>query len=391
MASGYRLGVLTVVLAIVLSGGLCLAWVRASGRAAAEAPAGAAPAGQDLGDSGDPIGAFSMVERSGKPVTDATLGDRVWIASFIFTRCKLSCPRITSVMKSLQGRLADADVKLVSISVDPEHDTPEVLREYAKTFSADPDRWWFLNGPKDATLDLIRTRFLLTAMTNPSPASDGSDEAVIHSDRLALVDRGRLVGLFDSRDPQALDALILKAKRLALPGWVRTLPPINATLNGLCTVLLLLGWNAIRKPSSPATVVAAEGEAEAATTVASRLSALWNSPAMRGHLLAMGTAVLTSAVFLGCYLVYHAFAGSKRFPGNGFGKWLYLTILTSHSLLAALAVVPLVVVVLRHALGGDYAKHARAARVAFPIWLYVSITGVVIYLMLYQMPAAALG
>lgn len=379
-----------VVLAIVLSGGLCLAWLRASGRANVEAP-GLAPAGQDLGESGDPIGRFAMVERSGKPVTDATLGDRVWIASFIFTRCKLSCPRITSVMKSLQDRLGDADVKLVSISVDPEHDTPEVLSAYAKTFAADPDRWWFLTGPKDETLDLIRTKFLLTALTNPAPAPDGSDEAVIHSDRLALVDRGKLVGLFESNDPQALDALILKAKRLALPGWVRVLPPINATLNGLCTLLLLLGWRAIMKPSSPETVLAAEGEAETKPTVAARLSSLWNSPAARGHLLAMGLAVLTAAVFLGCYLTYHAYAGSKKFPGAGFSKWLYLTILTSHSLLAALAVVPLVVLILRHALRGDYAKHARVARVAFPIWLYVSITGVVIYLMLYQMPAVARG
>ena len=386
MVSGYRLGVLIVVLAIVLSGGLCLAWIRASARA--EAAPGPAPAGQDLGEAGEPIGPFALVERSGDAVSDATLADRVWIASFIFTRCKLSCPRITSVMKSLQDRLAGSDVKLVSISVDPEHDTPEVLREYAKTFAADPDRWWFLTGPKDATLEMIRSRFLLTAMTNPAPAPDGSDEAIIHSDRLALVDRGRLVGLFDSRDPAALDALIVKARRMALPAGIRALPALNATLNGLCTILLLVGWAAIRRPSGAPGLAAAEGEAEASRTLSGRLSALGRNPAARGHLLAMGLAVLTSAVFLGCYLTYHAYAGSERFPGQGFPRWLYLTILTSHSLLAAIAVVPLVVVVLRHALRGDYAAHVRAARVAFPIWLYVSITGVVIYLMLYQLPAA---
>jgi protein SCO1/2/putative membrane protein len=165
VVSGYRLGALIVVFVFFLSGAFCLAWARASARAAE------APAGQDLGDVGEPIGPFSLVERSGAPVTAETLRDQVWIASFIFTRCKLSCPRITSVMKSLQDRLGDADVKLVSISVDPEYDTPEVLSEYARTFDADPDRWWFLTGPKDETLNLIRTKFLLTAMTNPSPAA----------------------------------------------------------------------------------------------------------------------------------------------------------------------------------------------------------------------------
>jgi protein SCO1/2 len=385
VASGYRLGASIVVIAILFSGALCLAWVRASSRTAG------APAGQDLGDGGEPVGTFSMVERSGSPVTDATLRDRVWVASFIFTRCKLSCPRITSVMKSLQDRLGDADVQLVSISVDPEHDTPEVMREYAQTFGADPDRWWFLTGPKDETLEFIRKNFLVTAMTNPSPAADGSDEDVIHSDRLALVDRGRLVGLFESNDPEALNALVLRAKRLVLPSWVRTLPPINATLNGLCTVLLLIGWRAIRRPSSPATFVAIEGEAQSKPTVAGRFAALWSSPAARGHVMAMGMAVLTSAIFLGSYLVYHAFAGSKRFPGEGFSKWAYLTILTSHSLLAALAAAPLVAVILYRALRGDFAGHARVSRVAFPIWLYVSITGVVIYWMLYQTPVGSPG
>lgn len=384
MASGYRLGSWIVVVAILLSGALCLAWVRASSRTAA-----GSPAGQDLGDAGDPIGPFSLVERSGEAVTDATLRDQVWVTSFIFTRCKLSCPRITSVMKSLQDRLGDADVKLVSISVDPEHDTPEVLAEYARTFGADPDRWWFLTGPKDETLELIRKNFLVTAMTNPSPAADGSDEAVIHSDRLALVDRGRLVGLFESGDPQALDALIVQAKRRALPPWVRSLPPINASLNALCTVLLLLGWRAIRRPSGPANLAATEEQAHARPTVAGRFAVLWSSPAARGHVLAMGMAVLASAIFLGSYLTYHAFAGSKRFPGEGFTKWAYLTILTSHSLLAALAALPLVGAVLYRAIRGDYAGHARAARVAFPVWLYVSITGVVIYWMLYQLPVGS--
>ena len=385
MPSGYRLGVLTVLAAIFVSGGLTLAMVR--GGAESSAPA---PAGQDLEAADKRIGAFSLVERSGERVTDATLADRVWIASFIFTRCKLSCPRITSVMKGLQARLADAgaDVTLVSISVDPDYDTPEVLSEYAGTFGADPERWLFLTGPRDETLDLIQKKFLLTAMRNPSPAADGSDEEVIHSDRLVLVDRDRLVGIYDSNDPKALDALIRKAKRLGLPSWVRAMPPINASLNGLSGLLVLLGWSSIRRRSGAAELAMATGAAEAATGVRARLRALRVSPAARGHALAMGAAVLVSTAFIGCYLTYHALAGSTRFPGAGFSKWLYLTILPSHSVLAALAALPLVIVSLLRALRGDFEAHLRSARVALPIWLYVSVTGVVIYWMLYQLPAA---
>ncbi|AMV36668.1 DUF420 domain-containing protein [Planctomyces sp. SH-PL62] len=387
MQPAYPRGVLTVVLAIVLSGGLCLAWVRATDAAR--------PAGQDLGEASTRLGSFALVERSGEAVTDADFADRVAVVSFVFTRCQLSCPRITSIMKSLQDRLAGADVQLVSLSVDPEYDTPEVLRDYADRFGADRDRWWFLTGPRDPILAMINEKFHLTAMTNPTPAADGSDEAVVHSDRLALVDRGTVIGLFDSREPKALEDLVAKARRLASPRWIRTLPAVNATLNGLCTVLLLAGWVAIRRPSGSASLAATEAlaspTAPGGSTVRARLSALFGNPATRGHLLAMSLALLTSAVFLSCYLVYHFFAGGTKFAGHGWILWLYLTILLSHTLLATFFVVPLVALTVIRALKGDYARHARIAQVAFPIWLYVSITGVVIYLMLYQLPLAELG
>ncbi|WP_165247711.1 DUF420 domain-containing protein [Paludisphaera soli] len=381
MESAYRRGVTIVGLAFVLSGALCFALVRAGD--------GPRPAGQDLGDAATRLGSFRLVERSGRAVTEADFADKVGVASFIFTRCKLSCPRITSIMKSLQEQLAGDDVQLVSLSVDPEYDTPEVLGEYARRFEADPERWWFLTGDRDPILKMINEKFLLTAKVNDAPAPDGSDEAVIHSDRLALIDRGRVVGLFDTHDPQALDDLVAKARRLASPRWVRTLPAVNATLNGLCTILLLVGWLAIvRAPD--AALAASEASADG-STAGSRLGALLRSPATRGHLLAMGLALLTSAVFLGCYLLYHFFAGSVKFPGHGWIRWLYLTILTSHTILATLFVVPLVLLTVLRALKGEYARHVRIARVAFPIWLYVSITGVVIYLMLYQLPLASPG
>src|SRR5208337_2802920 len=117
--------------------------------------------------------------------------DRVCIVSFIFTRCQLSCPRITSVMKSLQARLEGSDVLLVSLSVEPE-------------------RWWFLTGSRPLIYNLIQRRFKLSVMENPAPEADGKAEAIAHSDRLALVDRGRVVGLFDSNELAALGSLVAR-------------------------------------------------------------------------------------------------------------------------------------------------------------------------------------
>jgi protein SCO1/2/putative membrane protein len=103
----------------------------------------------------------------------------------------------------------------------------------------------------------------------------------------------------------------------------------------------------------------------------------------------MSLAVFTSAVFLACYLVYHYHAGSVPFQGHGPVRLVYFTILLSHTILATFGVVPLVCLTLFRAIRGDYAHHVSIAAVTFPIWLYVSVTGVIIYLMLYQMPVSA--
>ncbi len=381
MESAYQRGVFIVLVTVLTSGIVCLASFRPSSYDA--------PAAQDLGEAASRIGPFQFTERSGTEITDATLADKVWIGSFIFTRCSLSCPRITSIMKSLQSRLAGDDVKLVSISVDPEHDTPAVLNEYAKRFDADPDRWWFLTGPRDAIYEMINQKFYLTAMTNPAPDPEGRDEAVIHSDRLALVDRGVVVGLFDTSDASALESLVAQARRRASPQWVRTLPAINASLNGLCTLLLITGWIMIwRFPrGTPRESLAAPAKQSSSSLIATLL----RNPRTRGHVIAMGLAVFTSICFLGFYLLYHSIAGSVAFRGRGGVRWLYLTILLSHTLLATFGVAPLVVVTLFRALRGEFSRHAQIARLTLPIWLYVSITGVVIYLMLYHMPVSNLA
>jgi protein SCO1/2 len=346
----YRLGLAIVVGTVAVATAICLA--------TADARPSASPAGQDLGSRGLSLGPFRLTERSGRVVTDAELADRVWVAAFIFTRCRTSCPRITAVMRGLQEKLAGTGVQMVSLSVDPEHDTPEVLAEFAQGYGADPGRWWFLTGPKAEVYDLISRRFLLgVAETSAGDQQLGAD-AVSHSSRLALVDRGNtVIGYFDSDDPAAVRALMARARHLAaaarpIAPWVRRLPTVNAILNGTCAVLLVLGWTLIR------------------------------SRQVRGHIACMAAGVAASALFLAGYLIYHAQVGSVPFRRTGPIRLVYLSILLSHTVLAA-TVVPLVGVTLVRAVRRRFAQHARIARVTFPIWLYVSVTGVVIYLLLY--------
>ena len=133
---------------------------------------------------------------------------------------------------------------------------------------------------------------------------------------------------------------------------VSDLPALNAALNGTAGVLLFAGWLMIRR---------------------GRIAA---------HRRCMLAAFTASSLFLVSYVVYHAQTGSRPFTGQGPVRALYFTILISHVLLAA-AIVPLALVTLSRALRGDFIQHRRIARWTFPIWMYVSVTGVVIYWMLY--------
>jgi cytochrome oxidase Cu insertion factor (SCO1/SenC/PrrC family) len=103
---------------------------------------------------------FALTDQSGRPVRRADLEGKVWIASFIFTNCRDECPLMTAEMAQLQAGFADvSDFRLVSISVDPERDRPAVLSQYADRFNADPERWLFLTGDKQAIYRLVREGF----------------------------------------------------------------------------------------------------------------------------------------------------------------------------------------------------------------------------------------
>lgn len=105
---------------------------------------------------------------------------------------------------------------------------------------------------------------------------------------------------------------------------------------------------------------------------------------VHAHRACMIAALVVSSIFLVSYVVYHAQYGSVRFTGQGFVRPLYYAILLTHVLLA-IVIVPLIVVTLRRALRGDFIHHRRIARWTYPLWLYVSVTGVVVYLMLYRL------
>jgi putative membrane protein len=134
---------------------------------------------------------------------------------------------------------------------------------------------------------------------------------------------------------------------------VHDLPAINASLNAASGVLLLCGYTLMRLRKIDL------------------------------HRRFMIAAFVTSSVFLVCYVIYHAQVGSVRFTREGFVRPLYYTILLTHVTLA-IAVVPLALMTLSRGLKGRYPQHRRIARWTFPIWLYVSVTGVLVYVLLYQ-------
>ncbi len=142
-----------------------------------------------------------------------------------------------------------------------------------------------------------------------------------------------------------------------MPNDYSIFPAINATLNGTSALLLLVGHNFIKRGR------------------------------MAAHRALMIAAVVTSSLFLISYVYYHAHIGSVRFQGRGWTRLVYFSILISHTTLA-IAIVPLVIITLARALRGRFDRHRAIARWTYPLWLYVSVTGVVIYVMLYHLFAA---
>ena len=330
--------------------------------------AAAPPANDDLGSVGD----FALTERSGNTVHRDDLLGKIWIASFEFTRCTMGCPQISATMERLQTDLARfPDVRLVTFTVDPKHDGTEQLREYAKRYHADPERWLFLTGEEDEIYRLIDKSFHLPARQNEGNERTPGNE-VMHSLKLVLVDRrGHIRGYYDgrpdSRTPDGEDdykASLQKLKEQVASLEYDPFPGFNASLNAVTFLLLVLGYSAIRF----------------------RL--------VRMHISCMVTALSLSVLFLVSYLYDHAVV--KHGLTTSFAvqtghahppPWVgvvYQTVLWTHTPLAAI-IAPLALYTAYLALGGPFARHRAVARWTLPIWLYVAITGVVVYWMLYRL------
>jgi protein SCO1/2 len=147
---------------------------------------------------------FELTDQNGQPFTLASLRGHIWVADFIYTTCPGPCPRMSSKMHSLQ-QATPADVKLVSFTIDPAHDTPEVLAAYSRNFAADPARWSFLTGPVATLHGLSLDGFHLGSI----------DATLEHSTRFVLVDaQGQVRATYISGDPDILKRISVDIDRL---------------------------------------------------------------------------------------------------------------------------------------------------------------------------------
>lgn len=384
---------------------------------------------------------FTLQECMGEEFGLADLKGKPWVASFVFTRCVTTCPQITLAIKKLHDRLAEKhpEVILVTMTVDSDYDTAEILQRYSETFQPDRNRWKFLTGDMAAMHEMIVEGFGIYVKENIGEARRPGLE-VAHSNRVVLVnpdgipvgtflgtkpeDMAKLAGILSGRksfpepgppiqfssgsggleielvpvdsenseDREGTPAVVedaesdattterdstadeqssnlsvnerLKNIERLLPNWAKALSTANALLNSTSAILLTLGWKAIGNGNQTR------------------------------HRNLMISAFVVSVAFLGCYLTSHWALGyytgerGRPFAGGSTARIIYYLILWPHVALAA--TVPFLAIrVFQHAAAERWDKHRRLAKITFPIWMYVSVTGVIIYGMLYHWPQTA--
>ena len=153
---------------------------------------------------------FKLTESSGRAVRLQDLSGKVWVADFIFTSCAGTCPLMTSQMRKLQDALP-GDIALVSFSVDPNRDTPEVLARYAKQYRADPGRWSFLTGDRTTLYNLSSNGFKLAV----DDSQGNEQEPITHSTRFVLIDKdAQIRGYYSGTEDADLKKLIQDAQSL---------------------------------------------------------------------------------------------------------------------------------------------------------------------------------
>ncbi len=344
----------------------------------------------------DQVGEFNLIDQEGNSVTRESLLGKPWIANFIFARCALQCPATCKKMMEMNEQLKDVDVRFVTITVDPEYDTVQIMKNYAEIWQAKPERWIFATGEPEEVWRLIREGFQVSAWENvgskKTPGMEfAHDNHILHIDKeghilgryhsgvdtelgiLMKVLNGKMETPLKFRPAMIEAAAAIEEQRKAvqefdaqvdplskLPPWAKKLPLTNAMLNTLATLMLLVGYAAIK------------------------------AKRVRLHKMMMLYSFAVSIAFLACYVAYHYslhhYAGvrGKPFEGTGVLRPIYFSILISHVILA-ISVPVLTITTIVKALRQNWDSHKRWARVTFPIWLYVSVTGVIIYYMLYQL------
>ncbi len=334
---------------------------------------------------------ITLTDQDGRPFDSDSLRGRLWAVDFIFTNCAGPCPIMTGNLRSLQETIdPSSDTHFVSVTCDPWRDDPATLRKYAESYGADLSRWTFVTGDF-AEIQKCARELLLTT-ENPRQAAEeratgeaGGVESgdpgtsvgmeaphtgpIVHSTRIVLIDRAGMVhDWYIGTDPDDMKRLVADVRSLSAArinsradaSILTMLPGVNASLNGLAAALLLIGRWLIHKGRRVA------------------------------HQRTMIAAFFTSVIFLVCYIAYHWLrrqatgAAHSTWEVDGVIRWVYYFILITHVVLAA-AVPFLAIRTLWLAAAGRFDVHRRLARVTWPIWMYVSLTGVLVYVMLYQL------
>jgi protein SCO1/2 len=198
--------VLVLTMVFIISAGVLMQRERARGESIT--PYGEAHV-EPLGPLNVPVPAFTLVDQDSKPFTQKDMLGKVWIADFIFTHCGGPCPLMTSKLSQMQAKITNPNVHFVSFSVDPANDTPAVLKDYAKQFHADLNRWTFVTGDKTAVYAAINGMLM-----NVVPGT--KDTPLEHDTKFELIDAtGKIHSVYDSYDLAELAKLVTDAQSLA--------------------------------------------------------------------------------------------------------------------------------------------------------------------------------
>lgn len=162
------------------------------------------------------VGEFTLTNQLGEAVSSSMLRGKVWLANIIFTRCAGPCSEMTLRMSQIQSALSsEADVRFVSLTTDPEHDTPGVLREYGERFGADSKRWWFLTGTKEQIVQAAIDQLKLTSLEVKPEERKNPQDLFVHSTITVVIDQqGQLRGIIDAMEEGSLEKTLGIVRRL---------------------------------------------------------------------------------------------------------------------------------------------------------------------------------